>query len=78
MISTALQSLEKRLAAVEGQVKELLNRIQSLVFVPEHTDGAATIKWAKLGQTLVEAQSVLKFQVYLYLVLINTEDLLLF
>lgn len=64
MISTALQSLEKRLAAVEGQVKELLNRIQSLVFVPEHTDGAATIKWAKLGQTLVEAQSVLKFQVY--------------
>ena len=64
MISTALQSLEKRLAAVEGQVKELLNRIQSVVFVPEYSDGMATINYAKVGTKIVEAQSKLTFQVY--------------
>lgn len=57
LINNEIKDLQQGLAALKG-------RIQSLVFVPEHTDGAATIKWAKLGQTLVEAQSVLKFQVY--------------
>ena len=64
MISTALQSLEKRLATVEGQVKELLNRIQSIVFVPEYSDGKATINYAKVDANIVEAQSKLTFQVY--------------
>ena len=64
MISTALQSLEKRLAAVEGQVKELLNRIQSIVFVPEYSDGKATINYAKVNSDIIEAQSKLTFQVY--------------
>ena len=64
MISTALQSLEKRLAAVEGQVKELLNRIQSIVFVPEYSDGKATINYAKVNTDIIEAQSKLTFQVY--------------
>ena len=64
MISTALQSLEKRLAAVEGQVKGLLNRIQSVVFVPEYNDGKATINYGKVGTGVIEAQSKLTFQVY--------------
>ena len=56
--------IKKDIEALQGDLSALKGRIQSLVFVPDHADGAATIKWAKLGQTIVEAQSVLNFQVY--------------
>lgn len=64
MIAAALKSLEERLATVEGQVEQLLNRIQSIVFVPEYSDGKATINYAKVSTNIVEAQSKLTFQVY--------------
>ena len=56
--------IKKDIEALQGDLSALKGRIQSLVFVPDHADGAATIKWAKLGQAIVEAQSVLNFQVY--------------
>lgn len=55
-VNNFIESATKDIEALKG-------RIQSLVFVPEHKDGKATIHWAQLGTTLVEAQSVLKFQV---------------
>ena len=55
--------VNKFIESATKDIEALKGRIQSLVFVPEHKDGKATIHWAQLGSTLVEAQSVLKFQV---------------
>lgn len=58
----------EKIDALNGDVNALKNRIQSLVFVPTHTDGKATINHAVLQygdaeSTFVECQSVLQFQV---------------
>lgn len=78
-IDARVKTLEDKLAALEAKVQSLIDneikalqngldalrgRIQSLVFVPEYTDGKATIEWAKLGDAIVEGQSVLKYQVF--------------
>ena len=59
------------IAAVAEDVKNLLNRLQSIVFVPEYDDHRATINFVKLkvgNETLnVSAKSVLKYKV-------NAED----
>ena len=48
----------------QAQINALLGRVQSLVFVPEYTDGKATIDWAKYGNSFVEGKSVLTYSVY--------------
>lgn len=45
-------------------INGILNRVQSIVFVPEYADGKGTINWAKAGDTLVESRSTLVYQVY--------------
>ena len=56
------------LDGLRGDMKEiydtLLNRVQSIVFVPEYNDGKGTINYAVAGQTLVEARSQMVYQVY--------------
>jgi len=64
LINSVQEALQKQIDAIKGDLSALKGRIQSLVFVPEHVDGAATIHWAQLGNTLVEGQSVLLYQVY--------------
>lgn len=64
LINSVQDALQKQIDAIKGDLSALKGRIQSLVFVPEHVDGAATIHWAQLGNTLVEGQSVLLYQVY--------------
>ncbi|MBR3677381.1 MAG: hypothetical protein IKL60_00540 [Alistipes sp.] len=64
MINNAVKSLNSRIDALEADIEALLARVQSIVFVPDFSDGKATIKYAMVGTTLVEAQSVLQYQVY--------------
>lgn len=45
----------EKIDALNGDVDALKNRIQSLVFVPTHTDGKATINRAKLEYEVEEA-----------------------
>ena len=50
--------------AVELNVQDILARIQSLVFVPEYTDGKGTINYALVeGKKFVPGVSVLKYKV---------------
>ena len=49
---------------LQEQINDILNRVQSIVFVPEYVDGKGTINWAKAGDTLVESRSTLVYQVY--------------
>ena len=63
-IAALKKALEDKIAAVSAGLEALKARIQSLVYVPEYEDGKATIEWAVLGTTVVEAQSVLKYQVH--------------
>lgn len=71
----ALQTaLEGQIAELKTNLEKLINdnydalkaRIQSLVFVPEHTDGKATIQYAAFngGATKLDAQSELLYQVH--------------
>lgn len=59
---------DNALKGLRGDMEELyetlLNRVQSIVFVPEYTDGKGTINYAKAGETLVEARSTMVYQVY--------------
>ncbi len=48
----------------QAQIDALLGRVQSLVFVPEYTDGMATIDWAEYGNSFVEGKSELTYSVY--------------
>ena len=57
-------ALNEQIEALKDGLDALKGRIQSLVFVPEYTDGKATINWAVLGETIVESQSVLLYQVF--------------
>lgn len=58
------ESNDKVIEGLKGDIAEILNRVQSIVFVPEYADGKGTINWAKAGDTLVESRSTLVYQVY--------------
>ena len=49
---------------LEEQINEIVNRAQSLVFVPKYTDGKGTINYAKAGDAIVESRSQAEYQVY--------------
>lgn len=49
---------------VDFMLNVILNRVQSIVFVPEYSDGKGTIKYAKAGNAIVEARSQMVYQVY--------------
>ena len=55
---------DKLFADHQAQIDALLGRVQSLVFVPEYTDGKATIDWAMYGNSFVEGTSELTYSVY--------------
>lgn len=55
--------VEKLFEDHQAQIDALLGRVQSLVFVPEYTDGKATIDWAKYGNLAVEGTSELTYSV---------------
>ena len=56
-ITTEVGNLQK-------QIDTILNRIQSVVFVPEYSDGKGTINWALAEGTIVEGRSTMTYAVY--------------
>lgn len=64
-IAAVKDELNKRCDSLASSIEEILNRIQSVVFVPEYTDGCATISYAKFGGQIIEGRySYLTYQVY--------------
>ena len=49
---------------LQEQIDTILSRIQSIVFVPEYSDGKGTINYAMAGNTIVEGRSTMVYQVY--------------
>ena len=58
------ESNDKAIDELKGDINKILNRIQSIVFVPEYSDGEATINYAYFGSTVIEGRSTLEYQVY--------------
>lgn len=59
------KAIEDLRGDMDALYKELLNRVQSIVFVPEYTDGEATIDYATFGGNgVIEGRSTLEYQVY--------------
>lgn len=76
-IQAQIDAINEVIAAVKVDIKNLMNRVQSLVYIPTHSDGKATINYAimKYNSTneqgeavenniIIEAASELKYQVY--------------
>ena len=76
-IQAQIDAINEVIAAVKVDIKNLMNRVQSLVYIPTHADGKATINYAIMkynstneqGETvensiIIEAASELKYQVY--------------
>ena len=59
-----IASNNEAINGLRSDISELLGRVQSIVFVPEYSDGKGTINYAKLGSTIVENRSTMVYQVY--------------
>lgn len=59
-----IASNNEAIAGLRTDLNKLLGRVQSIVFVPEYSDGKGTISYAKLGDTIVESRSTMVYQVY--------------
>lgn len=58
------EEMAKVIAGLNARLEEILGRVQSIVFVPEYSDGKGTIDYAMAGDTLVETRSTMVYQVY--------------
>lgn len=47
-LSAVITNVINLLSDYTGQIEDLANRVQSLVFIPEYSDGKATIEWGLL------------------------------
>ncbi len=67
-LRTEFDELANRVEANESAIKELLARVQSLVYVPDYDDHKATISWADLSGEesygILVKKSVLRYRVY--------------
>lgn len=63
-IDEYIASNNEAIDGLRSDLNELLGRVQSIVFVPEYSDGKGTINYAMLGQTIVEGRSTMVYQVY--------------
>ena len=61
-VKADLTAVTGRVEALEIDVEKLLNRIQSIVYVPDYNDGKADINVFKLGTAYIEGTSVLKYK----------------
>ena len=67
--NSAILSIENRLNDMEVVVNDLAARVQSLVFIPEYSDGKATIEWG----LLIDNDSAVNF-LYNTVISYNTLD----
>lgn len=63
-IKAEAKAREEADAALQDQIDSILAMIQSVVYVPEYTDGKATINYAALEGKPVEGVSTMIYQVY--------------
>lgn len=63
-IYSKLDDVNDRFEGVEGDIEELMNRVQSIVYVPDHVDGKATAEWVILDNTILGATTTMTYQVY--------------
>lgn len=67
-LTEGLEQAAEDLAAAVTEIKaQIAGMVQSLVYVPEYTDGLATINYAVIGaqeQTILEGYSTMTYQVY--------------
>ena len=59
-----IENTDAILASLRADLDKILNRVQSIVFVPEYSDGKGTINYAMAGDVLVESRSTMVYQVY--------------
>ncbi|MBR1961933.1 MAG: hypothetical protein IKA26_03130 [Alistipes sp.] len=64
LINSVQDALQKQIDAIKGDLSALKGRIQSIVYVPEYTDGMATIEYAVFGNKIIECNSVMTYQVH--------------
>ena len=57
-------ALAKLRGDMEAMIGQIVNRIQSIVYVPEYTDGKITIDYATFGNYIIEGRSKIEYQVY--------------
>lgn len=62
-INERIKTLSGRVDQLEIDVDDLLNRIQSIVYVPDYNDGKITIEYALLNGKVVEGQSKITYKV---------------
>lgn len=58
------EALEQLRGDLESMIGDIVNRIQSIVYVPEYTDGKITIDYATFGEYIIEGRSTVEYQVY--------------
>ena len=68
-IENRLNDMDELIGEIQGQVGELAARVQSLVFIPEYSDGKATIEWG----LLIDNDSAVNF-LYNTVISYNTLD----
>ena len=50
---------------LQNQIDAIVNRVQSVVYIPEYNDGKATVNFAVLeSETVIEAASKMQYQIY--------------
>ncbi|MBE6214314.1 MAG: hypothetical protein E7131_06530 [Rikenellaceae bacterium] len=72
-LNKAINCLNKSVEQIKADIDAILNRVQSVVFVPKFSDGKATIEWAAIESytdtqeracTVIEGTSHIDYQVY--------------
>lgn len=58
------EEMKTVIAGLNARIDEVIGRVQSIVFVPEYSDGKGTINYAMAGNTIVEGRSTMVYQVY--------------
>ena len=72
-LNKAINCLNKSVEEIKADIDAILNRVQSVVYVPVYSDGKATIEWAAIESytdtqeracTVIEGTSHIDYQVY--------------
>jgi len=63
-VDDKVEALKGEVATLKVDVKDLLSRVQSIVFIPEYVDGNASINYVKSGAEYVPVESVLRYRVH--------------
>lgn len=72
-LNKAINCLNKSVEEIKADIAAILDRVQSVVYVPKYSDGKATIEWAAIESysdtqefacTVIEGTSHIDYQVY--------------